>query len=57
MNNEHYESLMSNNITHGLATVVCVGFSKWALPGGRVVKTKRDALRAASKMHKLMGGE
>jgi len=52
-----YELLKENDIHVGLATVVCVGFNKWKLPGGRVILDKDEATLAASEIDKLMREE
>lgn len=49
-----YELLKENDIHVGLATVVCVGFNKWKLPGGRLILDKDEATLAAGELHKLI---
>lgn len=54
---EHFESLSVFNIHYGKATVVCVGFEEWQLPGGKRVTSRSNALAAAKRIHHLMLGE
>lgn len=54
--NEYYVSLAENNIHFGMATVVCVGFNKWALPGGQIIESQHKARKSAEKLNSAMGG-
>lgn len=54
---DHFDSLSLFNIHYGKATIVCVGFDEWQLPGGKKVSSKSEALAAAKRIHYLMIGD
>ena len=56
-NSAYWEAMLTNNVQHGKSTVVCTGKGKWTLPGGKILTNRRDAEKAAVKIHKMMGGE